>query len=178
MNNIFKIFVLFLLLFGLPYGSYHYLTKGITFRKNVIKDLSEKVLLKDSIKTIDNENLLYKNKCTVVSVNGAAQDVLNVYLQFKEAKGFQLVANNDPMSMKKVFEKPKAKNEEIFKSSYKLIDSTSLANLKNTYKEKSFIIIDSLRNVRYQYGNSKEDKQKLVAHITALLPYFDEKKGR
>lgn len=168
--------MLILLLIVLPLGSYIYLKKGYSYRKTIMNDLSTSFDLKDTVAFADGNNAKYKNQCTVVAINGSEEDIKSIYLQFKEAKGFQLVAPTNPSEIKKVFTKNSVNNDLILASSYKLIDSTSLAHLRNTYINKSYIIIDSLSKVRYQYGESQEDKQKLVAHITALLPYYDEKR--
>jgi hypothetical protein len=177
-NNIYKFLMLILLLIVLPLGSYIYLKKGYAYRKTIMEDLSKPVDLKDTITLADDSPVKYKNKCTVVAINGMEEDTKSIYLQFKEAKGFQLVASSVPSEIKKIFTKSSVNNDLILASSYKLIDSTSMAHLRQTYANKSYIIIDSLSKVRYQYGESQEDKQKLVAHITALLPYYDEKKGK
>jgi hypothetical protein len=177
-NNVYKLFLVILLLVILPLGSYIYLKKGFTYRKTIMNELAQHEPLKDTIKLTGGEVVKYKNRCTVVSVNGKKEDTENIYLQFKEAKGFQLCASNDAVVMKKVFAKESEGNDLIFKESYKSIDSASLARLRVSYAHKSFIIIDSLSKVRYQYGESLEDKQRLVAHITSLLPYYDEKKAK
>lgn len=177
-NNIYKLLMLLLLLVVLPLGSYIYLKKGYSYRKTIMKELSQHTPLKDTIRLNEGEILKFRNHCTVVDINGTNEDVKNIYLQFKEAKGFQLVSGNDPKEVKTVFAKVSEGNDQIFKESYKSIDSASLARLKVSYADKSFIIIDSLNNVRYQYGQSLDDKQRLVAHITSLLPYYDEKKAK
>ena len=143
-----------------------------------MNDLSKPADLKDTVAFADGNIAKYKNQCTVVAINGSEEDTKSIYLQFKEAIGFQLVAASNPSEIKKVFTKSIANNDLILATSYKMIDSTSLAHLRQSYANKSYIIIDSLSKVRYQYGESQEDKQKLVAHITALLPYYDEKKGK
>ncbi len=170
--------MLILLLVILPLGSYIYLKKGFTYRKTIMKELSQPISIKDSIKLVDGDVLKYKNRCTVVSINGKDEDVKNIYLQFKEAKGFQLASNNEVSEMKKIFANVSESNDQILKESYKNLDSNSMVMLKLSYANKSFIIIDSLSKVRYQYGESVEDKQRLVAHITSLLPYYDEKKAK
>lgn len=177
-NNIYKFLMLILLLIVLPLGSYIYLKKGYAYRKTIMEDLSKPADLKDTIALADGNLVKYKNKCTVVAINGMEADTKSIYLQFKEAKGFQLVAPTQLSEIKKVFPKSNAITDLILASSYKMIDSSSLAHLKLSYANKSYIIIDSLSKVRFQYGESMNDKQSLVAHITALLPYYDEKKGK
>ncbi len=176
MKKILSAVMLLVLLVILPLGSYFYLNKGLTYRKKIISELSQKEPFKDTIFDNMGHMLTYKEKCTLLAINSSKEDVKNVYLQFKEAKGFQLVANENANAMKVIISK--GDQDEILKKSYVKFDSTTLVRLKQKYADNNFIIIDSLSNIRYKYKDNKEDMIKMVAHITALLPYYDEKKGR
>jgi hypothetical protein len=161
-NKITKFLVLTLFLVIFPLVSYLYLKRGVQFRMDVISELKTKTPMTTPLTSQGNVILDYKNKCTLVDLNANDAKVNQIYGQFKDAKGFQF------LSMKNVEENP----------SHIVPDSASQAYLLGQYPGQQFMLIDSLGNMRKLYKDNDEELKKMVVHITALLPYYNEKKGR
>jgi hypothetical protein len=167
---------LMLMLIGLPFGSYYYLKQGLTYRKQIMKDLESKVPFKDSLFTISRSEISFKGKCTLINVsNESAEEMKNIYMQFKEAKGFHLIGQSDPSNFRALFKKQNEEIDKIISQSYSNLDSTSIHKIKIAFPSKSFAIIDSLGNVRRTYANTVEDKKLMISHISALLPYYNDR---
>jgi hypothetical protein len=146
-----------------PMISYLYLKRGVAFRKEIMSELKNKTPLTYELMSQDSLRVNFKNKCTLVELNTNGENATQIYSQFKKAKGFQFLSINQ--------------NYEAGESFIKL-DSQTFLKLSGEYKESQFILIDSLSNVRNVYKDDPEQLKKMVIHITALLPYYDEKKGR
>jgi hypothetical protein len=157
----------------LPAGSYLYLKKGYDFRKQIISDLSKKDPFKTLIVAKDSMKINFKGKCTVIALKENKTNE-QIYNQFKDAKGFQMLTIQDQQLDKKYPANSASENKQ---NHYYELDSTSIDRLLHDYKS-DFVLLDSLGNVRRTYLNEKEEMKKLVLHISALLPYYDEKKGR
>lgn len=161
-RKIFNFLVLTIFLVVFPLISYLYLKRGVAFRMDVISELKTKTPLTKSLLSQDNKTMDYKNKCTLVDLGANIDKVNLIYGQFKDAKGFQF------LSTKKMELHP----------CYITPDSASNAYLLGMYPDQRFMLIDSLGNVRKAYKDNDEELKKMVVHITALLPYYNEKKGR
>lgn len=169
----FKFLVLILLLVVLPAGSYLYLKKGYDFRKGIMSDLSKMEPIKNVLISEDSVQVSYRGKCTLIALT-ENETTNQIYNQFKDAKGFQMIAKEN-LNLNQKF---KAKNYgEEKQRMYFELDSTLISQLVKQYKS-DYILLDSLGNVRRTYADEKEELRKMVIHISALLPYYDEKKGR
>lgn len=165
---------LVLLLIGLPLGSYLYLRKGFEFRKELIDELKTGESLKIPIAS-DSTAIPMKGACTIVSVNGNAEDLLNLYDQFKDARGFQLAAQLDEQKIKQLDERRKRELDKPLPKNYFPLDDQVTQALKSAYTDKAYLILDSTGMVRKTYAASKEDLKKIAGHITVLLPLYKEK---
>lgn len=173
MSKGFKFLVLILLLVVLPAGSYLYLKKGYDFRKEIMSDLSKMEPIKSVLTSKDSIQVSYKGKCTLIALTDTKTSE-QIYNQFKDAKGFQMLTKENLNLDQKYIAKD---NGEEKQKKYFELDPALINQLVNQYKS-SFILLDSLGNVRRTYQDEKEDMKKMVIHISALLPYYDEKKGR
>jgi hypothetical protein len=175
MKKLQTILLLALFLVILPAGSWLYLKKGFNYRKQIIKDLENKTPFTDSLFTYDSVYIDYKNRCTVLSLNEDEKITRDIFRQFKEAKGFQLVGIDSSNVFRQEFKKNNTEIDAIINTSYKQIDKKLQEKLKAKFNGKDFVIIDSLNQIRNTY--TLNDITKLINHIPALLPYFDEKKN-
>lgn len=165
---------LFLVVF--PAVSWLYLKRGFNYRKQILKELEQKIPFTDTLLTSDSTLISFKGKCTLLSLT-ADQNTLNgIYRQFKEARGFQLVSNVNSEEFRKEYKKSNSEIDVIIRNSYKRVDSLQFEKLKQQYGGKAFVLIDSLNQVRNTY--TENDVAKLISHIPPLLPYYDEKKMR
>jgi hypothetical protein len=162
-NNVFKILALIMFLVVFPLVSYLYLKRGVQFRRDVINELKNKTPLNQKLITKDSAVIDFQRKCTLVELGMNSYNAKHVFSQFKDAKGFQFLSGD-------------SRHEE--NTAYKMLDSMSLSILNQHYKGKYFLLIDSLANVRNSYMDEPEQLKRMVIHITALLPYYNEKKGR
>ena len=176
MNKLGTALLLLLLLVILPAGSWLYLKKGFNYRQQIMKDLENKVPFNDTLTTSDSVAIAVKNKCTLLALHSDEKVLQDVYRQFKEAKGFQLIAENNADIFRQEYKKTNAEIDAMINNSYKQINKTQLTELQSRFSGKDFILIDSLNQIRNTY--TKADMTKLINHIPPLLPYFDQKKGR
>jgi hypothetical protein len=175
MNKALNFVVLALLLMVFPIVSYFYLNKGITFRKEIIKELSIKTPLGQKLMSADSLEISFKGKGTLVVLDGKDSNLKTIYSQFKEAKGFQLLSNIENMEISKLLEKP---NEDLVTSTHKQLDSSSHAYLMSKFPKATYLLVDSLSQVRLTYNSNPSELARLALHITTVLPYYDEKRGR
>ncbi len=174
-NNVFKFLTLAALLVIFPAISYYYLTKGITYRKEIIKELTDKKKMEYTLLTSDSSNIVFKEKCTLVSLNENVASLKVIYPQFKEAKGFQLLSSNSDSIINTYLQKS---NLDVVKSTHKKLNEDSFKKLKLSYPDSDFILLDSLGFVRRQYKANEKELARLAVHITTLAPYYDEKRQR
>lgn len=174
MKKLNSIFMLALFLIILPAGSWLYLKKGFNYRKQIMEELETKTPLKTVLLTKDSSIISLKNKCTLLSLSQNEKHLKDIYRQFKEARGFQLVANLNNEVFKSEYKKSNAEIESLINNSYKQLDSVQFHELILQYKNTDFVLIDSLSQIRNTY--TANDMANLISHIPPLLPYFDEKK--
>ena len=168
--------LLFLLLVVLPAGSWLYLKKGFNYRKQIMKDLENKTPFNDTLINRDSTVILYRGKCSLLALNADDTTLKDVYRQFKEARGFQLIAESNPEIFRQEYKRTNDEIDAMINNSYKQIDKNQLTELQSRFNGKDFVLIDSLNQIRNTY--TKADMTKLINHIPPLLPYFDQKKGR
>lgn len=176
MNKLGTALLLLLLLVILPAGSWIYLKKGADYRKQIMKELENKTPFNDTLMTVDSIDIPFKNKCTLLSLHTDEKALQDVYRQFKEAKGFQLIAENNADIFRQEYKKTNAEIDAMINNSYKQINKNQLIELQSRFGGKDFVLIDSLNQIRNTY--TKGDMTKLINHIPPLLPYYDQKKGR
>lgn len=174
MKKYFNSIILVFVLIGLPLGSYLYLRQGFTFRKNLIDDLKTSLPLKESLKE-NGGPVLVKGRCTVIALNENKDQQLNLFDQFKDAQGFQMVGNIDTtVVMPYLLKKQQMADVKSIRNYFQL-DSSVFNSLKITYPGSNYLILDTLGMLRYKYAGNENDMKKLAGHITVLLPLYKEK---
>ncbi|MBK8700880.1 MAG: hypothetical protein IPN29_15600 [Saprospiraceae bacterium] len=164
--------VVFILGF-LPLGSYLYLKSGFKFRKQLITELDQKIPFVDTL--ISNGlPVKLKSHCTVVSIMGNENDVIGLYGQFKDAKGFQMAASVNPQHLLPVFGAKNAEDSIRLKENYFRLADSSMAVVKQKFPNASYLIIDSMTQIRKVYEGNVDDMKRMAGHITVLLPLYKE----
>ncbi len=191
--------ILFLLLVGLPIGSWYYLRTGLEYRKEVMADLDDlgkvpSISLKTfSGKTLDNQNIAKKMVITsflnfqnkeITKQSGAW--LQRLHDQFDERSDLAFLIHVVDTS---------ATSEEVerFAQQYQLQDSAQCFFLKdnpevfrtiatNVYKipleeiDQHFALTDTSGTVRQKYNiTNNNEVKRLVEHTALLLPKGKER---
>jgi hypothetical protein len=151
---------LFMILVALPYGSWWYLEQGMKYRKEAIKDLEVK---DDFTKTLEQSDLRSQllHNTTVLALNDKASkdNILKLYDQYKKSFSFRLISTIDL---------------GIDADNYKYIHQDSVSNLLIQLNSPSFILTDTLGQVRSLYSENPDELRKLIEHIAIILPRKEE----
>lgn len=174
MKKYFNSIILVFVLICLPLGSYLYLRQGFSFRKNLINDLKTSTPLNNK-PTERGNPIPLKGRCTVVALKDNQQQQLNLYDQFKDAKGFQMAGSMDTTVVLPYMLSRQQTADENLSRNYFQLDSISLMALRSAFPVSNYIILDTLGMLRYKYEGNENDMKKLAGHITVLLPLYKEK---
>ena len=149
--------VILLLLVLFPFISWLYLKNGIGFRKQALEELSTKSEFNKSMLDSVAVNQL-AGKIALVDINGSRENLSKIYDQFKESTDFVILSS---------------------KSGYNvLLGQNELENLKATFKDVSFVLIDNEGMIRRTYSENDDEMKQLVIHIATLIPFVEKKKPR
>lgn len=150
MDKIYSWVVLGLFLVLVPLGSWYYLNQGLQYRKELIKEIQIKTeIAKDS----DSLQLLYGSSNLVVLQK--SKDILEIVNQLNEQ------FKNSP------------RFNIVFKDSvdgYPFLPIGYMSNEWNELNSGTFILLDTLMNVRNTYTAESDQIKKLVEHITMVIP--------
>lgn len=156
-----KSLALFLLVVGFPIGSWYYLQKGLDYRKAALEELKPKALISTYVDLSNDQTAIFNNKTSLLIMPSSEtdpQDIQDIYDQFYMGYTFQLVNANRAYTM------PEEEND-------KWKDIT----INEADKSFKFALIDQENHARGFYGETTEEKRRLVEHMAILLPRKPEK---
>ncbi len=150
MSKIYTWVVVGLFLVLVPLGSWYYLNQGLQYRKQLLKEME----IKSTLNTLsDSSNLLLGNANLVVLDNTkpTLDIVNNLNEQFQKSNRFKI----------------------IFKDSvgtYPYLPENYMADEWQNLSGSTFVLLDTMMNVRNTYSNSMEEIKKMVEHISIIIP--------
>ena len=150
--------VLFLMLVLFPYLSWKYLKDGYDYRKNNLLELSNKtpVVIPEMI---DTSMMKLTGKTSLLISNTDSKVVESIFDQFKDAPGFQLIADYKPDNLKDG-------------SNWVQIPDSLFNVLVLSNAIDEIALIDTEGNIRRKYNSAEKDYLKtMVIHTTTLLPF-------
>jgi len=150
MNRIYTWVVVGLFLMLVPLGSWYYLHQGLQYRKQLLKELEVKYQIDSSA---DSLKLLFGNANLVVLDN--SNKILEIVNQLNDQ-----FANSPKFNI-------------IFKDSvdqYSYLPQGYMAEEWNKMSGSSFVLLDTLMNVKNTYLDDLDQIKKLVEHISVVIP--------
>lgn len=164
-NNLFLLAMIVII----PAVSWMFLRTGVDYRLESLKDLEMKKpflysnLLADSIK--------FEDKVTLINLAGNDAKVAQLYDQFKEAPGFQLISANGSLS------NPTDHIDNL--GNLILLNDIESLGIVNyvDFKGGVYALIDGEGQLRRVY-NSDEEIKSVVRHIATIIPYVEKNKRR
>ena len=184
MRKAFQFAALFLLLVGLPAGSWYYLQKGLDYRLETMGQLTDHgdfKLLTSS--TADGDSKASVKVINFLAVDPAERDqqgllLSKLYEQFDKREDFQLVSFWDSTTFRGLDEfRTKFGLEEEPQCTFQPLAGASWDQFIQTYEKDSAVpaeymaLVDINGNIRNFYTQREEEKVKdLVEHIALLLP--------
>ncbi len=184
MRKAFQFAALFLLLVGLPAGSWYYLQKGLDYRLETMGQLTDHGDFKLLASSSDDE----ETKASVKVINFLAADpnvraqqgllLSKLYEQFDKREDFQLVTFWDSTAFSGLEEfRTEFGLEEEPQCSFQPLAGANWDRFVQTYEKESSVpaeymaLVDIEGNIRNFYAQKEEEKVKdLVEHIALLLP--------
>lgn len=184
MRKAFQFAALFLLLVGLPAGSWYYLQKGLDYRLETMGQLTDhgdfKLLTSSSADGEDEASVKVINFLAADPNDREQQGVLlsKLYEQFDKREDFQLVTFWDTTTLSGLEEfRTKFGLEEEPQCVFQALAGESWDAFVKTYEQggevsKEYMaLVDINGNIRNFYAQKEEEKVKdLVEHIALLLP--------
>ncbi|MBX2872828.1 MAG: hypothetical protein KTR30_12030 [Saprospiraceae bacterium] len=181
---------LFLLLIGLPAGSWYYLQKGLDYRLETMGQLTDH----GDFKLLTSNTPDQETKASVRVINFLAADpaeraqqgslLSKLYAQFDKREDFQLVTFVDSTLMSELdgFRTKYGLDEEP-QCMFRALDGSTWRKFVQTYKEESsspdqyIALVDLEGNIRNFYVQQEQEEVKdLVEHIALLLPMKKQNK--
>lgn len=143
----------------LPAGSWYYLQTGLDYRKAALKELTAQGAF--DVSTIGGEQWL-KSKTTLLHLESNQEEISKrIYDQFGEAETFNLWSPSVSI---------------LGKKNWQVLADSSQVQIKETYPEASFVLIDTAMQVRHVYNDKTESIVKdLISHIAIVLPRKKDK---
>ncbi|NET32963.1 MAG: hypothetical protein F6K19_13255 [Cyanothece sp. SIO1E1] len=175
---------LFLLLVGLPAGSWYYLQKGLDYRLATMGQLTDH----GDFKLLASSSTDEDSKASVQVINFLAADqsgreqqgvlLSKLYEQFDKREDFQLVTFWDSTAFSGLEEfRTKFGLEEEPQCTFQPLAGASWGQFVQTYEKESSVpadymaLVDIEGNIRNFYTQKEEESVKdLVEHIALLLP--------
>ncbi len=157
-----KAYYLFLFLIFIPFASWYFLTGGIEYRLQSLEDLKMEKHM-DQFSVFGDTTMLHR-KVSFVILNGDSKLVNQMFDQFVEAPGFQVLNCDQSLS------------DDIEAVNFKSLDSLQCSELNkiDTLSGGRYALIDGDRNLRKVYFDDNEFKD-IVRHIATVLPYVEKK---
>jgi hypothetical protein len=150
MNKVFTWIIVGLFLVIIPIGSWYYLNQGLQYRKNLLKEME----IKSGIDS-QADSLGFLMGSANVVVLRSTDETQKIAGQLKEQ------FDNSP------------RFNIYFKDSIEGFASLPvgyMADEWNSMSGNSFVLLDTLMNVRNTYSTDMESVKKLVEHITVVIP--------
>lgn len=150
-----KSFIIFSLLVFVPLGSWYYLQTGLNYRKDALKDLEAKGLIKD----LCDELEVYNGETTILAFANAVEDqnfesgIYKLLEGFDDVPRFGVLLVDEDSKYQKV-ERLKFQNTPI--------------GCSNNFA--AMTLIDTSGMIRMTYDDSQESFKKLVEHLAIVLP--------
>lgn len=184
MRKAFQFAALFLLLVGLPAGSWYYLQKGLDYRLETMGQLTDhgdfKLLTSSAADGDSKASVKVINFLAVDPADRDQQGLLlsKLYEQFDKREDFQLVSFWDSTTFRGLDEfRTKFGLEEEPQCTFQPLAGASWDQFIQTYEKDSTVpaeymaLVDINGNIRNFYTQREEEKVKdLVEHIALLLP--------
>lgn len=153
--KILRTLLILTLLIGFPVLSWYYLTGGIDYRKQALKELKNRMDLPDVALKILGDTLM--GQVTLINLSGGQESYLKVNQQFEKVDEFSSLDLTTDLDS----------THQILKQS-----------LASAYEGKAYLVLDDSLQLRYTYVDNIEDMKLLVKHIATLLPFDIKKKEK
>lgn len=159
LKKIWPLLFLMTVLVGFPALSWYYLRGGIDYRKEVLKELSNKVSF-DQLAVLDSVNVATaKGKILLMDIHGEKGLSQKIFNQFKSSSQyFYMLSTNG-----------------IGHDTISTIQHEQFEGVVDTF---DYLLIDGDNNLRYKYTSSDSDIKLLIKHIATLIPFVEKNSRR
>ena len=149
-------FVVFVMLFVLPLGSWYYLQTGLDYRKDALAELTPKGLFTSEVL---NPEVL-KSKTSLIHLKSVKEEVIpEIFGQYGEAQTFQLISIDS--------------SEEENKN-WINIDEFTANSISAANNNAGFILVDTSGQLRNTYPADMDGVRRLIEHTSIVLPRIKE----
>lgn len=165
MRKIFNNFFLLAMIIIIPGLSWLFLKGGVDYRLESLGGLQtvDTIIAHDYL---DTTVIKLKNRVTLISFDSHNEIISNLYDQFKDAPGFQIISTDKPQ------------NNIDNSPNFFVLDSIQAVRLRSKASlTGNYALVDGDFNIRSVYKDTSESKL-MVRHIATVLPYVEKKKRK
>jgi len=173
----FNAFMTLLVIIGLPLGSYLYLKKGFTYRKEALDEMKVErtidwndfgLMTAVSSEKVNDPSIIVYAPFNGDGSEGLAEDLNNLHRQYGERSEIRFTLGGDTELRRSMIQQI---SQKLIKELY-----ISDAQLPQMFTENKLYLIDPDGGIRGEYDRKRiEEMQKLVKHISILLPLEKKK---